>query len=1801
LPEEVEKPVAAKIKELGDRFSPQAAPGYEDAIPTRLGEGLGSMLSTLAIPGGVVGRGLALGASGAGEARQRAQQEKATPEQISTATAQGIAPGLVDLLPIQFLLGGAGKVALTGLVSRGVRAATTGSVEGVTEAAQNIMQNAIAQGYKPEQGLYEGTGEAASYGGAVGAIAQGLMDLALPGRARRGQQPQREVAPPVVPEPVAPEIQEPPLAEPQLAAETPQAQPIEAAEAAAPVVAVAPEVKPVVAVAPEVTPGVITDSVIKDLGIKGYGSTNVKNTLRGVDLNTVEGQKTFDDTFTSAHKNLKYNADAVQAYRASVPNLYEAPSNDQIDAAATLKQPIKTTRVRPDGGGTGNVQLVSSDESKKPGAEAIDVARVGGAESTVSGLTGGKEALPDALTVESFVADRVAGKPQTSPEEIQFYQNNAEAIETALQKAAAPIEGKINKAKLGNRFTDKLKAASDAAMPLRFTDKLKAASDAAMVTPEPVQKTEVVAPEVIPPERQQKIAEYEQLKNAPKAAKDYYEHYGSIDESLKNLGFDLAEKTKKGEMGYAKEGGAPAQQFSDWIEKTGTPKQKVTLKKSQDEYAKLKAQAEDAVFVQRGVKQRDLEEAVRGQLEREREQRLLAAEKRAKQEEVNEPETETDADKADKAATAIRETAEKIIAMRGTKKSKGVDAKDTEAISKTEEAMLYAESTGETDEDQNTEGTPPRGVIRSSKGETTTATGNTKEDVTKALKNHFKEDSRFDALTTVVQSEKDLPDEIRQSKDYRAGTRGVAYKNKVFLVADNIQRGRELGVFLHEAGAHIGFDNVLKPSDRQFLADQVRKWAKGKGDAVETVAAKAALAKGGKSNDEIIAYMTEELVNRGVKPTSFRPANTWLRRVVEAFKKVMTKLGLRQDITPQELVDFANGAAHIAIKAPGKAVEGAPRFSTGNPTLDAAVGRRAEVLTKEGDKPLATRIANFFGGDKKQAAMKFRVQVDDNEASVKSKLLAAGDTEPLIHLAFASKATDTAVTSILHGALQLDPKTGAFHAVKGVSLSTVHEHIQSIAKKLDASNPKEAFDSASHIFDLGGNVLRERSLPKELQGRFKFSPADVQAGEEALRIYGKEIRAAMDAWTEYKNGMLDAGLKAGRFSKDDVTVWKEANDYVPWHRILDDAKYGYETKSSAREFFGNLQTRGKIKELVGGNVEDRPIGGLFNNMEQLSFWLGTTTIKNHTGIKVVDSLLKLDATKIGSPDAAGVDKARVVRVYRDGVPTYYELGNELDAYAFMGVEQDTSDWVKMMATGANWLRRGTTMMPGFVTSQLFQDSFRATAYSGAKSPFTVGAKVFSEYARELKGDALTQHLASYGIIGRPDNILGAEKGRIRNQLGESATGIGRAAKAAFSALDKLTHASDAAQRRSIYKQTLKETGNESLALYKAIEIINFQTRGANQKISTLRHIIPFMNAYIQGMSITLRSLAGHGITLEERSTAMKMFYATAVKIGALSLLYTMLVSDDEEYQNTPDHQKMTGFIIPGTRQMIKDMTGSDPGGNLKIPAPTDLVGLLFKTVPESTYNYVSRLGTKNEIDNTKFLRGLSSAAIQAISPPSAVPQAVKPVLEIWTNYDFFTGSPVVGRGLQHLEKDQQFTSSTTEFAKVLGKYLPMAPVQIDHFVRGVFGLAGGTTMFAASQIIDSFTPGERPSARLNEIPQIKTFLSGKATSGLKEDFYELRDKLTTVTTTVNRLKTRDPEYLKEYLNDNKKLYALHQSGIVAKVDKVLGELRAYRERIDSDKTMSAESKRKIFDDIEAREVQYLSMLNPSALRRISGL
>ena len=191
LPEETEKAARAKLEEIaGIAKKPfEAAPEYQESVMRKLGEAGGSFIPIAAalpfgIPGLLAGAGIGVSA-GAGEARTRAEQEGATEGERATATALGIVPGAMELFaPFRIF-----KRLDTEVINSGVdyvrRALAAGGDEAAQEAASGFAQNLIAKGvYKPEQELIEGLGEQAAYGGAVGAIAQGILDLALGRRAK---------------------------------------------------------------------------------------------------------------------------------------------------------------------------------------------------------------------------------------------------------------------------------------------------------------------------------------------------------------------------------------------------------------------------------------------------------------------------------------------------------------------------------------------------------------------------------------------------------------------------------------------------------------------------------------------------------------------------------------------------------------------------------------------------------------------------------------------------------------------------------------------------------------------------------------------------------------------------------------------------------------------------------------------------------------------------------------------------------------------------------------------------------------------------------------------------------------------------------------------------------------------------------------------------------------------------------------------------------------------------------------------------------------------------------------------------------------------------------------------------------------------------------------------------------------------------------------------------------------------------------------------------------------------------------
>lgn len=199
LPEETEKAVAAKARSLAQaaRAPFAAAPGYEDSVLRKLGEAGGSTLPFFALgPFGLAGRAgmAALGTgAGAGEARTRAEQEGATADERGTATALGAVVGVSEMFAPMRILGRVAEPAKQGAAAMVKRAMLAGGEEAAQEAAAQAAQNMIAKGiYKPEQEIIESVGESAAYGGAVGAIAQGLLDLAI-GRRAKGATTQDEI------------------------------------------------------------------------------------------------------------------------------------------------------------------------------------------------------------------------------------------------------------------------------------------------------------------------------------------------------------------------------------------------------------------------------------------------------------------------------------------------------------------------------------------------------------------------------------------------------------------------------------------------------------------------------------------------------------------------------------------------------------------------------------------------------------------------------------------------------------------------------------------------------------------------------------------------------------------------------------------------------------------------------------------------------------------------------------------------------------------------------------------------------------------------------------------------------------------------------------------------------------------------------------------------------------------------------------------------------------------------------------------------------------------------------------------------------------------------------------------------------------------------------------------------------------------------------------------------------------------------------------------------------------------------
>ena len=460
--------------------------------------------------------------------------------------------------------------------------------------------------------------------------------------------------------------------------------------------------------------------------------------------------------------------------------------------------------------------------------------------------------------------------------------------------------------------------------------------------------------------------------------------------------------------------------------------------------------------------------------------------------------------------------------------------------------------------------------------------------------------------------------------------------------------------------------------------------------------------------------------------------------------------------------------------------------------------------------------------------------------------------------------------------------------------------------------------------------------------------------------------------------------------------------------------------------------------------------------------------------------------------------------------------------------------------------------------------------------------------------ATNKALSKTGVVGNfGTHMLGGEL------LGQDMTkSLGIVGSTILSPLNKLATATDNAIRTGVYKQSIKEGSSAEAALERAFEVINFRRAGSSPATTFLRQTVPFFGAYLQAFNVvgkTLLSASGVGmnrsLSPSTKQKAITTFWTNYGMAVAGTVIYTILMHDEEEYEDMYGPARDRRYIIGGTGHHIT--LRNDP------------FTFMAKIVPE----YMVRKFYLESKDNRDFMQGLKDALIRSVEI-IPVPHIISVASQFYANKEFRTGRPVVPQSASGKTTDRQYTDRTAEFAKILGDQYGLNPIKVDKFINMVFGYTGGFAMFMTNELfadMDSrdLPEGERFKADMfsdewwQNLPGMSGFIhrTGESPSEVKRKYYDMKNQIGQMVKEWNDLNKN--EYDRDKVRDyrDKHIKEINIGQALTAYDK---EMNAIRKR----KTQLRDIKRDrpfVDSKYKAEELKRLALMEKDLLSQIQGL
>lgn len=1022
---------------------------------------------------------------------------------------------------------------------------------------------------------------------------------------------------------------------------------------------------------------------------------------------------------------------------------------------------------------------------------------------------------------------------------------------------------------------------------------------------------------------------------------------------------------------------------------------------------------------------------------------------------------------------------------------------------------------------------------------------------------------------------------------------GVLPNGTIVVVGENHTDMLDLEKTLaHELVGHYGVDTLLGPKGMDNLIETVNaqkggmeKLASDLGVYDAALGAAFALQKVGASEQaqqraamrELIAHVEEARIDENFK----QKARRFIGELMGAVRDALRKMGLAtlaeqnpSDIyflLRQSRINMAKSKAGAYVAGDQVVFRSAPRYGADVP----------ENVIKTANKIVATPPGVFDKVKANNSWLAIRTQFIDRfeplervAAEMKDSLKA---TQMLYYLRMFDQRMSFTSEVTNNGALILDKKKRDDGQEEIVVRSGGTTSLKDVATELSKATSLNA-DAANMLFTTYLAALRADRVGLDT---LNFNPDLTQKDLDEVKAYVErtpDVKAAFNAartkYNEYNKGLINFLVQTGTLSKESGKKLSETNDYIPFYR-----KQGGNAElvlggEISPINVGNLKSQPYLNELVGDN---RHILDFFTSSVQNTNLLTDMALRNLAtrnvafGLGEMGLLSRTDkevaANKSGIRKGKDVKGSEVIRFKIDGEDYYAEADTEalgipsdLLVKGLEGVSMTVPAAVRMLGIPAQILRKFITRNPVYALRQIIRDSTAAVMVSGAN--MTPVASSLKELGKMRQGKSEGEKaLQERGILG--GQVLTGTPEDIGKILKELVNG-GKGWTLAMAKLDNFAVQGDAATRVVMYNDFRKQGLSDMEATLATLESMNFNRRGLSPSVYMLSMMVPFMNAQIQGMDVLYRAFTGK-MPFNEQLKVREKLISRGLMLAGITLAYAAMMEDDETYKNADPADRYMNFFVhtPFFDEAVR------------VPIPFE-IGYIFKALPEMVYN--TAFGDTELKQIAPAIRKILSSLV-----PGDIPAGIKPMIELMTNYSFYSGKAIESEREQALIPAERYRAGTTEVSKAIGGLFGISPIKLDYMIRGYTGGLGVAITSIANPVLAA-DEKVAPEMRASDTPVVGGLFQPKDAQGVINYAYDLVSGIEQKQRTMKTMQERGrPEDVKAFIEENRQ--DLKLADTAGSFKRFMGELakleRNVRERTD----MTPQQKREKLDEIRQRRIK----------------